>query len=242
MYSIEEITDTVILGNSLVTFPEIPSESIDLVFTSPPYNLGNSHHTGKNKINPYDDNLPEEEYQSQQLIILNECYRVLKPNGSMWYNHKNRIKNGVQITPYQWILKSNFTVKQEIVWFNRSQNFDKIRFYPMTERVYWLAKSPKTKMCNNINHHDLFTFKEWEPQGTKAVHKRAFPVQMVLDILACFEDAEIVLDPYFGSGSVGVGCKIMDRKFIGIEIDPSYCAIAIKRIKETMIQSSLPLF
>ena len=54
------------------------------------------------------------------------------------YQHKNRIKKGVQISPYEWI-KSLF-IKQEIVWINES-NFDKIRFYPFTERVYWLTKS-----------------------------------------------------------------------------------------------------
>ena len=100
--------------------------------------------------------MPEDLYQKWQIEVLNECCRVLKQNGSMWYNHKNRIKNGVQITPYEWILKSDFIVKQEIIWENGSQNFDKIRFYPMTERVYWLAKDSKTKMFNTIDHHDFF--------------------------------------------------------------------------------------
>lgn len=134
----------------------IPDGSVDLIITSPPYNLGNTHHTGTKRHKAYDDNLPEKEYQEWQIQVLNECWRVLKDMGSMIYNHKNRIKNGVQITPYEWLLKTKFIIKQELVWFNRSQNFDKIRFYPMTERVYWLAKSPKTKLFNAINHHDLF--------------------------------------------------------------------------------------
>ena len=135
-------------GDCMEYMRNIPNESIDLIITSPPYNLGKQHHTGSNRFNSYDsyvDDVPEEAYQNWQIQVLNECYRVLNKNGSMWYNHKNRIKDGVQITPYEWILKSKFAhlVKQEVVWFNRSQNFDKIRFYPMTERVYWLAKSPK---------------------------------------------------------------------------------------------------
>jgi len=76
---------------------------------------------------------------------------VLKNNGSLIYQHKNRISKGIQISPYEWIYKSNFIIKQEIVWINRSQNFDKIRFYPFTERVYWLAKDNKTKLYNKIN-------------------------------------------------------------------------------------------
>jgi modification methylase len=126
----------------------MPSGSVDMVLTSPPYNLGNTHHTGNKRHKAYDDNLPEEEYQEWQIKVLNECYRVLKDEGSLIYNHKNRIKKGVQITPYEWLLKTKFIIKQELVWFNGSQNFDKIRFYPMTERFYWLAKSPNTKLFN----------------------------------------------------------------------------------------------
>lgn len=174
----------------------IPDGSIDLIITSPPYNLGNTHHTGNIRHKVYDDNMPENEYQAWQVQILNECYRVLKYDGSVIYNHKNRIKNGVQITPYEWILKTPFIVKQEIVWFNGSQNFDKIRFYPMTERIYWLAKSPKTKLFNIINHHDLFDTKEWKAVGTKGEHKRAFPEKMVEDFIKCFPDAKIILDPF----------------------------------------------
>ena len=120
---------------------KLNDNSIDLIITSPPYNLGKQHHTGNKRFksyNEYNDNMPEELYQQWQIEILNECYRVLKDDGSMWYNHKNRIKNGVQISPYEWLLKTQFShlIKQEIVWFNGSQNFDKIRFYPMTEKEY----------------------------------------------------------------------------------------------------------
>ena len=85
-------------GDCLEVMSTFPSDSFDIVFTSPPYNLGNNHHTG-----------------------------------NLIYNHKNRIKKGIQITPYEWLLKTDFVIKQELVWFNASQNFDKIRFYPMTE-------------------------------------------------------------------------------------------------------------
>jgi site-specific DNA-methyltransferase (adenine-specific) len=122
---------------------KLDDESIDLIITSPPYNLGNNHHTGNKKIFAYDDNLNEKDYQSSQINMLEQCYRVLKNSGSMMYQHKNRIKKGIQISPYEWIFKTQFCIKQEIVWINRSQNFDKIRFYPFTERVYWLAKTLK---------------------------------------------------------------------------------------------------
>jgi len=212
----------------------IPDNCIDLIITSPPYNLGKQHHTGNNRFksyNEYDDNMPEKLYQQWQVEVLNECYRILKDDGSMWYNHKNRIKNGIQITPYEWILKSKFLVKQEVVWQNGSQNFDKIRLYPMTERVYWLAKSPKTKMFNAINHHDLFTRSEWQPVKTKGAFKRAYPEKMVEDIISCFENANVICDPYSGSGTTCTVAKRMGKQYIGFELSKEYCDLSEERIK-----------
>jgi modification methylase len=223
---------TLIQGDCLEKMKGIPDGSVDLIITSPPYNLGNNHHTGNKRFKAYEDNLPENEYQEWQIKVLKECFRVLTDNGSMMYNHKNRIKKGVQITPYEWLLKTPFIIKQEIIWFNGSQNFDKIRFYPMTERIYWLAKSPKTKLFNAINHHDLFGRDEWRAEGTNKEHKRSFPEKMVSDFLLCFPDAKTILDPFMGSGTTGVACKNLNRNFIGIELDESYFEIAKKRICE----------
>lgn len=215
----------------------IPDKSIDLIITSPPYNLGKIHHTGNNVFKSYEqynDNMPEELYQKWQIEVLNECFRILKEEGSLFYNHKNRIRNGVQITPYEWLLKTNFLIKQEIVWFNGGQNFDKCRFYPMTERVYWLSKQSKVKLFNTINHHDVFSRTDWKPQGTKGEFKRAFPVEMPQDIICCFENAKIVCDPFMGSGTTGVACVNTNRSFIGIELDDKYFNIAENRIKKAI--------
>ena len=214
----------------LKVLPTLEESSVDLIITSPPYNLGNNHHTGNKQHRAYNDNLPEAEYQEQQLQFLNECFKVLKETGSLIYNHKNRIRKGIQLSPYEWIFKSNFIVKQEIVWVNRSQNFDKMRFYPFTERLYWLTKKPETKLFNAINHYDVFDWKEWKPEGTKGKHKRAFPIKMVEDILKCFPDAKVVFDPYMGSGTTGVAAKNLNREFIGIELDKTYFDMASERI------------
>ena len=104
----------------------------------------------------------------------------------------------------------------------------------MTERIYWLTKSSKTKMVNTINHHDVFGVKEWKPQGTKNEFKRAFPVELPQDIISCFPNANIVLDPFMGSGSTGVACVNTGRKFIGMELDPGYFEIAKNRIEEAL--------
>jgi site-specific DNA-methyltransferase (adenine-specific) len=148
------------------------------------------------------------------------------------YNHKNRIKKGVQITPYEWILKSDFVVKQEWIWFNGSQNFHKIRLYPMTERIYWLAKTPETKLYNTINHHDFFTRQDWEPVGTSGKHTRAFPLKMVEDILLCFPEAKTILDPFAGSGTTAIASENLKRNWICIEQEAEYCEIGRKRVEE----------
>ena len=233
-----------IQGDCLELMKGIPDGSVDLIITSPPYNLGNTHHTGNKRFKPYgkyDDDMKELDYQAWQVEVLNECFRILKDDGSMLYNHKNRISKGVQITPYQWILKTDFIVKQEIVWQNGSQNFDKIRFYPFTERVYWLAKSPKTKLFNTINHHDVFTKADWNSVGTKGKFKRAFPVKMVEDLLTCFPNADVVLDPFMGSGTTGVACKNLNRNFIGMELDETYFNIAKERIENHEINKEADL-
>ena len=212
---------------------KLENNSVDLIITSPPYNLGKTHHTGSNRFKSYeeyDDNMPEELYQQWQNEVLNECFRVLKEDGSMWYNHKNRIKDGKQITPYEWLLKTDFIVKQEVIWQNGSQNFDKIRLYPMTERIYWLAKSPKTKMFNSINHHDFFSRSEWQPVKTKGSHKRAYPVKMCEDIINCFPNANIILDPFIGSGTTAIAAINTSRNYIGFELDKSYFEGANERI------------
>jgi len=211
---------------------KIKDKSIDLIITSPPFNLGNTHHTGFKKHKSYEDKMPEKDYQLWQLEVLNECFRVLKNNGSLIYQHKNRISKGIQISPYEWIYKSNFIIKQEIVWINRSQNFDKIRFYPFTERVYWLAKDNKTKLYNKINKQDVFDWKEWKPVGTRGVHTRAFPEKLVEDFLNVFPDAKLILDPFIGSGTVAVVCKKMKRNFIGFEKNKDFIKYSNKRLSE----------
>jgi modification methylase len=225
-------TDKIYNENCLDTMAKMPSNFIDLTITSPPYNLGKKHHTGSNHFIAYDeynDDMKEEKYQFQQIKVLNEIYRVTKQGGSIMYNHKNRIKNGKQITPYEWLLKTEWTLKQEIIWFNGSQNFDKCRFYPMTERIYWLSKGIGTNFINNINQHDLI---KDTAEGTDKEHKRSFPVKLAQRFIICFPNAELIFDPYMGSGTTAIAAIREKRNFIGSELSLKYSDIANKRIKQ----------
>lgn len=209
----------------------LPKESIDVILTSPPYNLGNNHHTGNKRHKAYDDEMPEEEYQNWQIEVLKECYRVLSPTGSLLYNHKHRIKEGILISPYEWLFKTPFKLKQMLTWINYSQNFDKCRFFPFTEEVYWLSKTKDTQFLNTKNFPNVF---QWPPEGIDKAHSRSFPKKMVFDLLSCFPSAKTVLDPFMGSGTVGVVCKTLKKDFIGIEINQTFFEFAKKRIDEDM--------
>lgn len=214
-------------------------ESICLTITSPPYNLGEKHHTG-NKVfsayNTYVDNLPEQEYQETQIKTLNELFRVTKKGGSLMYNHKNRIRQGKQISPYEWLFKTKWTIKQEVVWFNRSQNFDKCRFYPMTERIYWLSKGIETEFHNEINSHDIL---KDIAVGTDKQHKRAFPLSLAEKLIACFPNSKNICDIYLGSGTTAIAAHNENKNFIGCELDTEYYEASLKRIKNHISQQRL---
>jgi len=223
---------TIYCGNCRDILPSLLDNSVDLGITSPPFNLGNSHHTGNYRHQAYNDAMPEQDYQSNQTVILDRLYAITKNNGSLWYQHKNRIVGGLSISPYQWLFNTSWIIKQEIVWRNGSQNFDKIRFYPMTERLYWLAKDTNTTLSNIINKHD-----DWhiEPVGSSGTHTRAFPEEIVSNILACFPNANSIIDPYMGSGTTLRVAKNLRRECIGIEISEKYCEIAAKRLSQEVL-------
>jgi len=223
---------TIYLGDCREVLPELPK--VDLVLTSPPFNLGDVHHTDNYKHSPYPDELPEGEYQQQQIDILNLCWDITKSDGSLFYEHKNRIRDGLQISPYRWLFRTKWLDKQEIVWENRSPSFDPIRFFPKTQRVYWLVKQPETKLENN----DLMLEDLWRlmPEGSHKAHARAFPERMPDRILACFPSKSLILDPFLGSGTTCYCAKKLNRRCIGIEINEKYCEIAAKRCSQEVME------
>ena len=79
----------------------------------------------------------------------------------------------------------------------------------------------------------FFKRDEWKPVITKGLHKRAFPEKMCTDIISCFPDANIILDPFMGSGTTAIAAKLLNKNFIGFEIDKEYCEAARERINDT---------
>ena len=119
----------------------------------------------------------------------------------------------------------------------KSANCDKIRFFPFSERIYWLVKNEKTKIYNELNLSDV-----WRVVPT---HKRkdighiaVMSTEIVTNILKSIPDVEnkIVLDPFLGSGTTGIGCKQCGCDFIGIELNEKYFNIAKERIEKTSLE------
>ena len=121
-------------GDCLEVMKTLPDECVDLIITSPPYNLGKTHHTGNNifkSYSEYNDNMPEPLYQQWQIEILRECFRILKPSGSLFYNHKNRIKKGVK-SRLRMVIENRLCYQARDC-LQTEVNFDKILF-TMTEK------------------------------------------------------------------------------------------------------------
>lgn len=227
---------------------QLDDESVDVIITSPPYNKGFSG-VGKNYANklwnntidyggdPSVDNLPEDEYEKWQIEILNECYRVLKPDGSMFYNHKNRIwtGHGEIISPYKWLFQTKFKIRQEIIWDRGStSNVARQRYLPCTELIFWLTKTNKPRFDRKPD--TPFKFDVWRfISEHNNEHPAPFPQKLPDNILHCIkEDGErlLVLDPFMGSGTVAISAIKYGCDYIGFEKFQEYIDMANNRINK----------
>lgn len=225
----------------------IDNESVDCIVTSPPYNkhsanrkCGKTDSWKKANIDygNFKDDLPEEEYQEQQKKVLRECIRVLKKDGSIFYNHKPRIINHKVIFPQEWL--GEFNIRQMIIW-NRKNSpvLEPIRFMPIVEYIFWITKEPKTPKFNPKAFH----YKEiWEiPPKIEKNHPATFPDELVRRCLdATTNNGDVVLDPYMGSGTVAKVSKEMGRIFIGFEINSDYIKMANKRLEQMSVGDFIP--
>ncbi len=238
--TLKEFIDKVICGDALEVLKEIPDNSVDMGVTSPPYNKGeNKKGWLVNRVvyKGATDNLPEEDYQRIQIEVLNELYRIIKPGGSLFYNHKIRWERGVMIHPMDWLRKTKWVIRQEIVWDRMiAANIRGWRFWQVDERIYWLYK-PKGK---NIigdelkSRHALLTSIWRFPPENNNPHPAPFPIALpVRAIYSIMDDKKggIIIDPYCGSGTTLVAAKILGHHYIGIDISPEYVEYSIKRLE-----------
>lgn len=237
---IDDYINKIICGDCIQKMQEIPDESVDLIVTSPPYNLKNSTGNGMKDgrggkwanaklvegYSTYDDCMPHDEYALWQRDCLAEMLRLLKDDGAIFYNHKWRVQGGLLQDRHD-ILKG-FPVRQIIIWQRKGGiNFNPGYFLPTYEVIYLIAK-PDFKLAPKANAHgDIWQF----TQEMNNPHPAPFPVHLIERIISSTE-SEIILDPFMGSGTSAIAALRHDRKYIGIDVAPEYCKMAEKRIQE----------
>lgn len=233
-----DFIDKIICGDVITNLKKLPDSSIDLIVTSPPYNLKNSTGNGMkdgrggkwanaaliNGYSHYDDCMEHDDYVKWQREVLTEGMRVLKDDGALFYNHKWRVQAGL-LQDRQDIV-SGFPVRQIIIWKRAGGiNFNPGYFLPTYEVIYIIAKE-KFRLAPKANAHgDVWDI----PQEKNNIHPAPFPLALAERIISS-TSAKLILDPFMGSGTTALAAKRLGRHYLGIEISPLYCELAENRI------------
>jgi len=241
-----EIGDAVLYhGDCLEILPTLPK--VDAVVTSPPYNTLNpsakpsglhaQRRTGVNKWmekqGGYFDQRSEKEYQSWQREVLDACLKIAS---IVWINHKTRYRDGVGIHPLHIYQAPLFA---EVIWDRGgSMALNCGRFAPSHE--YWLAFGRPAQWDDSVNK--LLSVWRIPPRDGKHNdndHPCPYPEKVVIPIIKACVFSNACVDPFMGSGTTGVACANLGRKFIGIEIERKYFDIACERIAAAQAQGRL---
>ena len=240
------------LGNCLERMKMFPAKSIDLIFADPPYNLQLEKvlkRPDQSKVNGVKENWDKfnnfQDYDNFTKNWLNEARRILKDDGTIWvigtYHNIFRIGKILQ--------DLNFWILNDIIWVktNPMPNFRGTRFSNAHETLIWCSKNKKSKYTFNYNlmkslNDDLQMRSDWifpicngserlKHRGKK-VHPTQKPEALITRIiLSVTNPGDIILDPFFGTGTIGAVSKKYNRKYIGIENEKKYIKFAEKRIK-----------
>ena len=226
------------LGDCIKIMDKMPAGSIDLIVTSPPYNLrtstGNGMKDGRGGkweraklIDGYEthgDNMPHDEYVKWQKACIRSMMRVISDNGAIFYNHKWRVQGGLLQTREDIV--SEFPVRQIIIWQRSGGiNFNAGYFLPTYEVIYLICKS-KFRLASKANAiGDVWNI----PQSSNNPHPAPFPVELAQRCIQS-TNARIILDPFIGSGTTGIAAESSKRDWIGIEVSKGYCKLARERI------------
>jgi len=251
---INKYLNKIIKGDSLEVLKELPDNSVDLIFADPPYNLQlqkELYRPNQTKVNGVNDEWDKfdsfKEYDEFTFKWLKECKRILKASGSFWvigtYHNIYRIGKIMQDLGF-WILN-------DIVWIktNPMPNFKGTRFNNAHETLIWATKAQDSKYTFNyksmkIYNDDKQMRSEWyipicqgkerlkDENGNK-LHSTQKPEELLYRIIiSTSKVGDIVLDPFFGSGTTGAVAKKLRRHFIGIEKEEKYIKAAKERIEK----------
>ncbi len=236
---LKKLKDQLLLGDAYELLRQMPAECIALGITSPPYNKQEKHDGGlvtKVVYQEFSDKLPEVEYQEQQIKVLNEIYRVTQNGGSFFYNHKIRWERGQMYHPMDWLRKTAWSVKQELIWDRTlAGNIRGWRFWQVEERIYWLYKPINNNKIGKelASKSAKFTSIWRNTPENKNPHPAPFPLwlpaRIIIALLDGVKDA-LVLDPYAGSGTTCVAAKLLGYDYLGMDVSKTYVDTATRRI------------
>lgn len=206
---------------------------VDVVITSPPYNLGDDNWPmggdGREardgiEYSSHGDAMEQAEYEAWQVLVLRELWRVAKPGASLFYNHKVRTSDGVMIHPMQWLLSPGnpWTLRQELIWNRKStHNHSATLFWPIDERIYWMTKGRPTLRSESIGLPTI-----WEEFGPipNTWHPAPFTDKLPRMLLQAVgaEPGMVALDPFAGSCTTLKVALEMGCEAIGVDISREY--------------------
>lgn len=237
--SMTDYRNQIICDKTLSALKKLPDEVIDLSITSPPYNKqekNNGRLVKRVVYDTYKDQRPEADYQADQIAVLDQIYRVTKPGGSFFYNHKLRYLNGVMIHPLDWLKQTQWLLKQELVWDRTiAGNIRGWRFWQVEERIFWLYKPQNNQPKGpELDSADAKLTSIWRgvPENNNS-HPAPFPLWLPARIIiSLLKKPGLVCDPYAGSGTTLVAAKLLGHDYLGIDLDKSYCRMAAARLSQ----------
>ncbi|HEY5713035.1 MAG TPA: site-specific DNA-methyltransferase [Allosphingosinicella sp.] len=245
----------IIQDDCVAAMARLPDASIDMIFADPPYNLqlgGNLFRPEGSRVDAVDDDWDKFDtfaaYDAFTRAWLKEARRILKPNGTLWvigsYHNIFRVGAALQDAGY-WILN-------DIIWrkSNPMPNFRGTRFTNAHETLIWASRSEDSRYTFNYRamkalNDELQMRSDWvlpicgggEREKTDGVksHPTQKPEALLYRVLlACTNKGDVVLDPFFGTGTTGAVARRLGREWIGIERETRYIKVAEARIASTL--------
>jgi modification methylase len=248
--------DTILEGDCVAEMAKLPEKSVDMIFADPPYNLqlgGDLFRPEGGRVDAVNDEWDKFEslavYDDFTREWLAQARRILKDNGTIWvigsYHNIYRVGALLQDAEF-WILN-------DVVWrkTNPMPNFRGTRFTNAHETLIWCSKDEKARYTFNYRamkalNEDLQMRSDWllpicaggervkGENGSKA-HPTQKPEALLYRILlSCTKPGDVVLDPFFGTGTTGAVARRLGRRWIGIERETSYVKVACERIASTL--------
>jgi modification methylase len=247
--------DRVLVGDCIASLDKLPAASVDLVFADPPYNLqleGALHRPDQSLVDAVDDDWDRfssfAEYDTFTRAWLAACRRVMKPDATLWvigsYHNIFRVGTALQDLGF-WLLN-------DIIWrkANPMPNFRGRRFTNAHETLIWASRDAGAKRYTfnydalKAGNEDVQARSDWflplctgaerlkEGNGVKTHPTQKPEALLARVIMAASNPGDVVLDPFFGTGTTGAVARRLGRHFIGLERDTHYAEAARARIAD----------